>query len=116
MQGQADVAQSLSPVPENRVSTITPATVRLLQQAGSWSHVQPPTSASFSRMQVWDSAGTGHVEYHADLIGADTLGHVVENSALIRALIQQLPATVTSLQPVRWHALLSGLPGVVPYN
>ena len=52
-------------------------------------------------MQVWDAAGTGHVEYQADLIGAETLGHVVENSALIRALTKQLPASVTSLQPVR---------------
>ncbi|KAK9821489.1 hypothetical protein WJX74_001614 [Apatococcus lobatus] len=108
-QAPAKVDQRLSSVPENRVSTIAPATIRILQQAGSWPHVQPPNSAAFSNMQVWDSAGTGHVEYHADLLGADILGHVVENSVLIRALTQKLPASVTSLQPASVEAI--HLPG-----
>ena len=101
MQAPADTNLPLPPVPESRVSTITPATISLLQQTGSWSELQPPTSTAFSTMQVWDSAGSGHVEYHADLLGADSLGHVVENSALIRALSRRLPAALTSLQPVR---------------
>ncbi len=101
MQAPADADAHMPLVPESRVSTLTPATISLLQQTGSWSDLQPPLSAAFSNMQVWDSAGSGHVEYNAQLLGADSLGHVVENSMLIKALSRRLPASLTSLQPVR---------------
>ena len=52
MQGPLPEAKARTGPPELRVSTITPASVRLLQQAEVWSSIQPPHSAAFGNMQV----------------------------------------------------------------
>ena len=43
---------SLEGPPGARVSTVTPASVRLLERVGAWAHLAPPTSAAFADMQV----------------------------------------------------------------
>ena len=42
----------LPPVPGLRVSTLTPASGRLLERAGAWRDVAPPYSAAFDTMQA----------------------------------------------------------------
>ncbi|KAK9816974.1 hypothetical protein WJX72_007658 [[Myrmecia] bisecta] len=97
------------PVPELRVSTVTPATIDVLRRIGAWEDLQPPRSAAFATMQVWDYGGNSFVRYNAADAGADTLGHVVENNVLLVALLRLLrpphanvdtfwPASVRSLK------------------
>ena len=38
--------------PELRVSTLTPASVRLFEESGAWDSMAPPRSAAFRHMQV----------------------------------------------------------------
>ena len=52
MQAPEETPQQLPAVPAPRVSTITPASMRLLQDVGAWTGVQQPRSASFAHMQV----------------------------------------------------------------
>ena len=52
VQGPVDVSAALSEFPELRVSTVTPASVKLLQGMGAWEDVAPPRSAAFARMQA----------------------------------------------------------------
>ena len=52
MQAPEETPQQLPAVPASRVSTVTPASMRLLQDVGAWTGVQQPRSASFAHMQV----------------------------------------------------------------
>lgn len=55
LQDPPSIHSKLAEFPELRVSTITPASVRLLQNVVDWQDIAPPKSAAFSDMQVWDS-------------------------------------------------------------
>ncbi|GFR49857.1 hypothetical protein Agub_g11958 [Astrephomene gubernaculifera] len=74
------------PVPDLRVSTITPGSIRVLQQAGAWEAVEAG-SAPFTNMQVWDSASSGHIRWDAREAGATQMGVVAENVLLQSALL-----------------------------
>ena len=47
-----EAPSTLPPVPGLRVSTLTPASVRLIEKAGAWRDVAPPHSAAFDTMQA----------------------------------------------------------------
>ena len=50
--GAAEALGPLPPVPGLRVSTLTPASGRLVERAGAWRDVAPPYSAAFDTMQA----------------------------------------------------------------
>ncbi len=50
-EGPTEVTSPLSNVPDLRVSTVTPASVQLLQSVGAWEDIAPPRSAAFQHMQ-----------------------------------------------------------------
>ncbi len=52
-----EVSAPLGEAPELRVSTLTPASVRLFSEAGAWDDMAPPRSAPFQHMQVHTTAG-----------------------------------------------------------
>ena len=52
-----EVSAPLGEAPELRVSTLTPASVRLFSEAGAWDDMAPPRSAPFQHMQVHTHAG-----------------------------------------------------------
>lgn len=93
-----------------RVSALTEASVRMLRRLG----VEPLLAADrvlpYQSMQVWDGDGTGQVDFHARDAGAEALGWMVENDAVVAALYQrvapQLPWRVsTSVVDLQRHAL-----------
>ncbi len=92
----------LSP-PANRVSTLTPASIQFLTDIGAWPDIAPPRSAPFSRMQVWDSTGSGFVQYDAATASEVTMGHVAENGVIQYALMQRLRPNVHNMWPVSVH-------------
>jgi len=47
-----EVSTPLGEAPELRVSTLTPASVRLFRESGAWDDMAPPRSAPFQHMQV----------------------------------------------------------------
>ncbi len=94
--GVQAVLSRLPPVPEARCSTLTPASVRALHQAGAWPAVEASGRATaFDAMQVWDAQGGGGVRYTAAEAGRSLLGHVVENSVLTAALAARLREDAT---------------------
>ena len=96
----------LSP-PANRVSTLTPASIQLLTHIGAWPDIAPPHSAPFSRMQVWDSTGSGFVQYNAATLSEVTMGHVAENGVIQYALMQRLQPNVHNMWPVSVNSKLN---------
>ena len=89
----------LSP-PANRVSTLTPASIQFLTDIGAWPNIAPPRSAAFSRMQVWDSTGSGFIQYNAATLSEVTMGHAAENGVIQYALMQRLRPNVHNMWPV----------------
>lgn len=47
--------EHLEKVPEMRVSTLTPSSVKLVQRCDAWEELAPPNSATVEQMQVLES-------------------------------------------------------------
>ncbi len=69
-----------------RVSAITHASKRLLQNLGVWSVIEQKRVSPYQGMKVWDADGTGNITFDAADVYQHELGHIVENSAILSAL------------------------------
>jgi len=79
--------------PGIRVSTMTHSSVELARRSGAWG-AMAPWGAPFAHMQVWEGTGSNCIRWSAeDELGTETMGHVVENSA-IRAGFLAVPRRV----------------------
>lgn len=108
------------PVPEARVSTVTPGSIAVLQRAGAWEEAEAH-SAAFDTMQVWDSAAPGHIWWDARDVGAERMGVVAENTLLqasLLAAVERSGGRTELLWPAELRALRlppeegGGVPGV----
>jgi len=78
-----------------RCVALTPRSRAFLEHRCSkaWSAMEATGRAgAFTRMQVWDGVGGGHVTYDAEEVGSASLGHVVENSVVLEALEAKMEA------------------------
>jgi 3-demethoxyubiquinol 3-hydroxylase len=92
-----------------RVFALAPASVRMLQRLEVWDRIAAHRAHPYREMRVWDAGGAGELHFRAQDIGAGTLGHIVEQSAIQTALWEALerersvelhsPARVTALHP-----------------
>ena len=87
---------------EPRVSAISLASQRLLEQLNAWQRVQAGRHCSYREMTVWDGDGTGRIHFDAAELHARSLGTIVENRHLVRALFEELAGSqVVLLDGVR---------------
>ncbi len=73
-----------------RVVTLTEASLNMLKATGIWQVMDSRRLSPYNRMQVWDSDGTGEVDFHAADIPAERLGCLVENAHVVAAAYQHL--------------------------
>jgi len=78
------------PDPEIRVLALTPASEAILQACGAWQNLDLSRAGPWTRMQVWGETDHDGIEFLASDINKPQLGHIVENTVLIRALHQAL--------------------------
>lgn len=80
--------------PENsfdlRVSALSRATERLFSALNVWPEMVEMGVSPFRAMRVWDSAGSGRIEFDASDVAEPALGHIVENRVTRRALLRAL--------------------------
>ena len=92
---------------EPRVSAISLASQRLLAELGAWQRVQGSRHCGYRQMTVWDGDGTGRIHFDAAELHTSSLGTIVENRNIVRALFEELAASdVTLFDGVRvkaWH-------------
>ena len=106
-------------VADARVSALTPASVALLRRVGAWDRVAAARARPFTAMQVWDARAPGHVRYDASELGAEALGHVVENRLVHAALAEAarrlgvVAAAPSGVEGVRGGSELPGSPAAV---
>ncbi len=92
--GELDLA-SFDP----RVSALTPRSRQLLQDLGAWDSIEAYRQCPYRHMTVWDAEGTGAIEFDCADVNVPTLGHIVENRAIVNALLQRVlaAADITAL-------------------
>ncbi|ESW12707.1 hypothetical protein PHAVU_008G135500 [Phaseolus vulgaris] len=93
--------------PDPRVSTVTPASISFLQDAGAWKYVEQNRHAYFNVMQVWDYTGLGYARYNARDVNKDFLGCVAENKVLHNALLSCVKDSdfKTTIYPLRLSSM-----------
>ncbi|MGB5741348.1 MAG: UbiH/UbiF/VisC/COQ6 family ubiquinone biosynthesis hydroxylase [Sedimenticolaceae bacterium] len=95
-----------------RVSAISRASQRLLQNLGVWSVIVADRATPYQSMHVWDRAGIGEIHFDAADLAEPDLGHIIENRVIVRALWQALPsAGVRVLVPAQIRGLTTGKDG-----
>jgi len=82
-----------------RVSAITLASQRILQNLGVWSYIQSRRISPFRAIQVWDTQAN-HLEFTSEAIAEAQLGFIIENNLIQQALYEALKA----YPAVTWHA------------
>lgn len=78
--------------PRLRVSTINAGIVRALQRLGVWGRLDATRLGRVQRMAVWRSSPRTELVYDSAGIGEPLLGVVVENDALVAALLERCRA------------------------
>lgn len=75
---------------EPRVSAISMASQRLLEDLDVWQGVTALRHCRYREMTVWDGDGTGRIHFDAADLHVGSLGTIVENRNIVRALYRAL--------------------------
>ncbi len=88
--------------PDIRVSALSAGSERYLRSLGAWSNILDMRATPYQRLAVWDETRSplqnlvprklSEVEFDATELGAQHLGHIVENSVTQQALWQTAEA------------------------
>ena len=73
-----------------RVSALTRASQRVLENLGVWGRMQALRVSPYREMHVWDAGGFGGIRFDAADIGEPDLGHIVENRVTQLALWERM--------------------------
>lgn len=73
-----------------RVVALTEASRAMLEEIQVWSKIAEGRVCPYQQMHVWDADGTGAVDFHCAEIRQPSLGHIVENSAILSAILQKI--------------------------
>lgn len=85
-----------------RVSALTYASQQILNYIGAWEKMKHLRVTPFNDMHVWDATGKGSIHFSSADIGAQQLGHIVENRVTLAALFDVLKSkkNVDYIEPV----------------
>ncbi len=70
-----------------RVSAINRASLKVFDRLGAFERMQQLRVSPFRQMHVWDSTGVGQIHFDSAELGLDTLGYIIENNVIQRALL-----------------------------
>jgi 2-octaprenylphenol hydroxylase len=73
-----------------RVVALTRQSQRFLESLGIWSAIAAQRLCPYTRMFVWDGEGTASIEFNSKDLREDDLGHIVESSVVLSALLERL--------------------------
>lgn len=74
-----------------RVTALTPASTKFLSELDVWQTMSDSDRLGpYTDMVVWDSEGTGFVEFDAKSLSIDVLGYIVESTVTTDALVKRV--------------------------
>lgn len=109
---------ALGDAPDNRVSALSLASQRILQQVGAWAGIAARRLQPYEKMQVWEQDSFGQIGFDAASLRQGALGHIVENRVIQLALLEAILGgnageadNIQLLSPGRAASLQSGEAG-----
>lgn len=104
---------SLDEAPDNRVSALSLASQRILQQVGAWRGIEARRLQPYGQMEVWEQDSFGRIAFDAASLRQPELGHIVENRVIQLALLEAIldGDNIQLLSPARASSLQSGEAG-----
>lgn len=73
---------------EPRVSALSVASQRLLEDLGVWHRATATRHCPYTTMDVWDGEAIGRIRFEAADLGVESLGTIIENRHLVRGLFE----------------------------
>ncbi|MFT7267661.1 MAG: 2-octaprenylphenol hydroxylase [Porticoccus sp.] len=73
-----------------RVVALTESSRHLLEDIGVWSDIASQRVCPYQRMEIWESDGTGNIEFDCKDIRQSSLGHIVENRLIIKSILHRI--------------------------
>lgn len=80
-----------------RVSALSAASERILQQLGVWPLIADQVRCAYRHMHVWDAEGTAEIHFDAHSLNEHRLGHIIENQRIQQALLTALRNSAVTL-------------------
>ncbi|MDP0562603.1 MAG: FAD-dependent oxidoreductase [Candidatus Endonucleobacter sp. (ex Gigantidas childressi)] len=80
-----------------RVSALTEASINLFKNLDIWPSILNQRVCPYRYMRVWDSEGTGAINFDADTVTKNAIGYIVENDVIHNTLLSELKNTTVSL-------------------
>nr|QWL73492.1 FAD-dependent 2-octaprenylphenol hydroxylase [Aeromonas hydrophila] len=104
---------ALDEAPDNRVSALSLASQRILQQVGAWRGIEVRRLQPYVQMEVWEQDSFGRIAFDAASLRQPELGHIVENRVIQLALLEAVldGDNIQLLSPARASSLQSGEAG-----
>lgn len=104
---------ALDEAPDNRVSALSLASQRILQQVGAWRGIEARRLQPYMQMEVWEQDSFGRIAFDAASLRQPELGHIVENRVIQLALLEAIldGDNIQLLSPARASSLQSGEAG-----
>jgi 2-octaprenyl-3-methyl-6-methoxy-1,4-benzoquinol hydroxylase len=76
--------------PDLRVYAFAPDNSSFLAELGIWDSIRSARAQPYRKMRVWDAAGGSELQFSAEQIGREALGHIVEHGLLVDRLWQAI--------------------------
>lgn len=70
-----------------RVVALSPHSIKILEEIGTWPQIENQRVCYYPRMVVWNHEGTGKIKFDAQDLNQPHLGAIVENSLLVNAIV-----------------------------
>ncbi len=77
---------------DNRVSALTRASENIFRNLNAWQSISEYRVCGYTDMRVWDGQGSASIDFSCTQLYQDNLGHIVENSVVVAALLAQCKA------------------------
>ncbi len=113
--------ETLSDLPDVRVSALNRASENILRKVGAWEAIEQKRLSPYNAMEVWEKDSFANISFSAEDIAQNNLGHIVENRVIQLSLLNVvkrcpnvslfMPATIQSLnigESEAWMSLDDG--------
>lgn len=75
---------------QSRVTAVSPGSQAIFEYVGAWAAMAEKRVSAFTNMHVWDEEGDSNIQFNANDMDRNNLGHIVENFVIQTSLHEAL--------------------------